>query len=188
MFYELPTIKKVLELSFGKLSDRARQRRRAWPKVLWEQVKSSEGRLSEKLFTVNTGHEECKWVNLQLLNLTSLLKLGNRVKSKQVVYYYSKLMVCGPCTLDCEWVLVRSMWVKKRANILALWQTCLNNMKKLVKWVYIQNHNIWHRLPHCQLHCWHQSLPKYKGFIYFHTAEPLLFTHSKKIFDTVHFI
>lgn len=36
---------------------------------------------------------------------------------------------------------------KGQCNILALWQTCLNNMKKLVKWVYIQNHNIWHRLP-----------------------------------------
>lgn len=72
----------------------------------------------------------------------------------------------------------RSMWVKNKGhcNILALWQACLNNMKKLVKWVYIQNHNIWQTPPnHCQLHCWHQSLHKYKDFIYFHTAEPLLF-------------
>jgi len=77
LFYELPTIKKkVLELSFGKLSDRARQKRRAWPKVLWEQVKSSEDRLSEKLSIVNTGHEECKWVNFQLLNFTSHWNLG----------------------------------------------------------------------------------------------------------------
>lgn len=52
-------------------------------------------------------------------------------------------------TLDCEWVLVRSMWVKNKGhcNIFALWQTCLNNMIKFVKWVYIQNHNIWHKFP-----------------------------------------
>jgi len=48
--------------------------------------------------------------------------------------------------LDCDWVLVRSMWEKNKGqcNILALWQTCLNNMKKFVKWVYI---HIWHRFP-----------------------------------------